>query len=57
MQVGLVARKRALERDRDGIEHVIDGSLVDAYDPECESAPEPVARARSGPRVAEGAAP
>jgi ATP-dependent DNA helicase RecG len=31
MQVGLVARKRALERDRSGIEHRIDGPLVPAF--------------------------
>ncbi|MEX0663810.1 MAG: ATP-dependent DNA helicase RecG [Acidimicrobiia bacterium] len=31
MQVGLVARKRALERDRSGIEHQVDGPLVPAF--------------------------
>jgi ATP-dependent DNA helicase RecG len=31
MQVGLVARKRALERDRSGIEHRIDGALSPAF--------------------------
>jgi ATP-dependent DNA helicase RecG len=31
MQVGLVARKRALERDRSGIEHTIEGPLVTAF--------------------------
>jgi ATP-dependent DNA helicase RecG len=31
MQVGLVARKRALERDRSGIEHRIDGALSSAF--------------------------
>jgi ATP-dependent DNA helicase RecG len=31
MQVGLVARKRALERDRTGIEHRIDGALSPAF--------------------------
>jgi ATP-dependent DNA helicase RecG len=31
MQVGLVARKRALEREGRGVEHVVDGPLVDAF--------------------------
>ena len=31
MQVGLVARKRAVERDRSGIEHRIDGELSSAF--------------------------
>jgi ATP-dependent DNA helicase RecG len=31
MQVGLVARKRALAAERTGIEHVVDGSLVDEF--------------------------
>jgi len=31
MQVGLVARKRALERDEEGIPHTVDGPLVDAF--------------------------
>ncbi|MCJ7439807.1 MAG: ATP-dependent DNA helicase RecG [Acidimicrobiia bacterium] len=31
MQVGLIARKRALERDRSGIEHRIDGALSPAF--------------------------
>jgi len=31
MQLGLVARKRALERDSLGIQHVVDGSLVSAF--------------------------
>jgi ATP-dependent DNA helicase RecG len=31
MQVGLVARKRALEQEQTGIEHVIDGPLVHAF--------------------------
>jgi ATP-dependent DNA helicase RecG len=31
MQVGLVARKRAIEREGGGIEHVVDGPLVDAF--------------------------
>src|SRR5262249_11630021 len=31
MQVGLVARKRAYETDRAGIEHVTDGALVDEF--------------------------
>jgi len=31
MQVGLVARKRALERERRGVEHVVAGPLVDAF--------------------------
>ena len=31
MQIGLVARKRALERERRGIEHVVSGPLVDAF--------------------------
>ena len=31
MQVGLVARKRKLEREGLGVEHVIDGPLVDAF--------------------------
>jgi len=31
MQVGLVARKRALERDRSGIEHALDGPLVGQF--------------------------
>jgi len=31
MQVGLVARKRALERDRSGIEHDVNGALVAAF--------------------------
>jgi ATP-dependent DNA helicase RecG len=31
MQVGLVARKRALEREHRGVGHVVDGPLVDAF--------------------------
>jgi ATP-dependent DNA helicase RecG len=31
MQVGLVARKRAIERDRSGIEHRVDGDLTPAF--------------------------
>jgi ATP-dependent DNA helicase RecG len=31
MQLGLVARKRALEAERTGIEHVVRGPLVDAF--------------------------
>ncbi len=31
MQVGLVARKRAIERDRTGIEHRVDGALTPAF--------------------------
>jgi ATP-dependent DNA helicase RecG len=31
MQVGLVARKRSFERDHAGIEHVVDGALVDEF--------------------------
>ena len=31
MQVGLVARKRKLEREGLGVEHVVDGPLVDAF--------------------------
>jgi ATP-dependent DNA helicase RecG len=31
MQVGLVARKRAIERDRTGIEHRVDGPLTPAF--------------------------
>jgi ATP-dependent DNA helicase RecG len=31
MQVGLVARKRALEAERTGIEHVVAGALVEAF--------------------------
>jgi ATP-dependent DNA helicase RecG len=31
MQVGLVARKRALERDQGGIAHQVDGPLVDRF--------------------------
>jgi ATP-dependent DNA helicase RecG len=31
MQVGLVARKRAFEREHAGIEHVVDGALVDEF--------------------------
>ncbi|MBI2168608.1 MAG: ATP-dependent DNA helicase RecG [Actinobacteria bacterium] len=31
MQLGLVARKRALERDRLGIRHVVEGALVDNF--------------------------
>jgi ATP-dependent DNA helicase RecG len=31
MQVGLVARKRALERERTGIRHQVDGSLVGGF--------------------------
>jgi ATP-dependent DNA helicase RecG len=31
MQTGLVARKRALEADEQGIRHVVDGSLVGAF--------------------------
>jgi ATP-dependent DNA helicase RecG len=31
MQVGLVARKRALEAERTGIEHAVEGPLVDAF--------------------------
>jgi ATP-dependent DNA helicase RecG len=31
MQVGLVARKRAVERERMGIRHQVDGLLVDAF--------------------------
>jgi ATP-dependent DNA helicase RecG len=31
MQVGLVARKRALEADREGIAHDVDGALVPAF--------------------------
>ena len=31
MQIGLVARKRALERDKDGIAHTVDGPLVAAF--------------------------
>ncbi len=31
MQVGLVARKRAFERDHAGIEHIVDGALVDEF--------------------------
>jgi ATP-dependent DNA helicase RecG len=31
MQVGLVARKRAVERERGGIEHLVDGPLVPAF--------------------------
>ena len=31
MQIGLVARKRALERDRSGVEHEVDGALIDGF--------------------------
>jgi ATP-dependent DNA helicase RecG len=31
MQVGLVARKRAFEREHAGIEHIVDGALVDEF--------------------------
>jgi ATP-dependent DNA helicase RecG len=31
MQVGLVARKRAVERDQGGIAHVVEGALVDRF--------------------------
>ena len=31
MQVGLVARKRAIEAERSGIEHLVDGPLVPAF--------------------------
>jgi len=31
MQVALVARKRTYERERRGVEHVVDGPLVDAF--------------------------
>ena len=31
MQVGLVARKRALAADSEGIQHVVDGTLLDAF--------------------------
>ncbi len=31
MQVGLVARKRAFEREHAGIEHIVDGTLVDEF--------------------------